>query len=135
MISTSDFCAAFDVHYQENKEGKSTPSNDSIGRAMVAHGDPRIGIDSKALRDTKHRYYAGIHLNDAGLDYWAAAVGDGLARGKTARTSASLSGVNRVIPPSWEQLPAILRLKKHFESVLGHTPKDSESQPDKTPKF
>jgi phage/plasmid-associated DNA primase len=134
-LSTTDFCAAFAVHFEENKEGKSTPSNDSIGRAMVALGDRRIGIDRKVLRDNKHGYYAGIHLNNAGLDYWSAAAGDGLARGKTARLAANVNNVNRMIPPSWEELPVILRLKKHFDSSPDQSPISPESPLDKTPNF
>jgi len=132
MISTSDFCAAFAAHFEENKEGKATPSNDSIGRAMVAHGDPRIGIDGKALRDTKHRYYAGIYLNDIGLDYWASAVGDGMARGKTARTSHNLQELKRQIPAAWSELAVIRRLQKYFKTH--HIPRGDKpnSNPDGT---
>jgi hypothetical protein len=124
MISTSDFCAAFAAWWMESKgEGRHPPSNDSIGRALVAHGDGRIGIDPKGLRDTKHRYYAGIHLDDSGFDYWMSAVGDGLARGKTARTSSGLADLTRMIPPSWANLPVVVRLKKHFESLRTDAPK------------
>jgi hypothetical protein len=117
MVSTSDFCAALAVHFSENKEGATAPSNDSIGRAMVATGDRRIGIDRKALRDNKHHYYAGIHLNDIGSDYWQAAAGDGLARGKTARLSNTVAQVNRLIPASWSNLPVMQRLKSHYKSL------------------
>jgi hypothetical protein len=117
MISTSDFCAALAVHFSENKEGTSPPSNDSIGRALVAHGDHRIGIERKVLRDMKHHYYAGMHLNDIGLDYWAAAAGDGLAKGKTARLSNTVAQVNRLIPAPWSNLPVMQRLKNHFKSL------------------
>jgi hypothetical protein len=57
MISTSDFCAAFSVWWIETKgEDRRTPSNESIGRALVAFADPRIGIDPNDLRDNRHRY-------------------------------------------------------------------------------
>jgi hypothetical protein len=121
MISTSDFCAALAVHFSENKEGTSPPSNDSIGRALVAHGDRRIGCDRNALRDNKRHYYAGIHLNDIGLDYWAAAVGEGLAKGKTARTSATLKDINRIIPASWSELSVVLRIRNHFKTLRADT--------------
>ena len=113
MISTSDFCAAFSVWWGETKgEDRHMPSNESIGRALVAYGDPRIGIDRKVLRDSKHGYYAGLHLNGIGLDYWAGASGEGLAKGKTARTSSNQNEVNRFVPPTWEEKEVIQKIKK-----------------------
>jgi hypothetical protein len=113
MLSTSDFCAAFSVWWAENKgEDRQVPSNDSIGRALAAFGDPRIGIDREKLRDNRHGYYAGLHLNGIGLDYWAGASAEGLARGKTARTSRNQNEVNRYVPPKWDSLPVILKIKK-----------------------
>ena len=113
MVSTSDFCAAFSVWWGENKgEDRHVPSNDFIGRALAAFADPRIGIDRDKLRDNRHGYYAGLHLNGVGLDYWAGASAEGLAKGKTARTSSSRNDVNRYVPPKWESLPVILKIKK-----------------------
>jgi hypothetical protein len=113
MISTSDLCASFSVWWGENKgEDRQVPSNDSIGRALVAFGDPRIGIDREKLRDNRHGYYAGLHLNGIGMDYWSAASAEGLARGKTARTSRTPNEVNRYVPSKWDSLPVILKIKK-----------------------
>ena len=129
MISTSDFCAAFSVYWGETKgEDRHIPSNESIGRALVAYGDPRIACDSKALRDNKHRYYAGLHLNGIGLDYWAGASAEGLARGKTARTSNNQSDVNRFVPPTWEALPAIEKIKKASVTDAGDSSKTQNGE-------
>lgn len=118
MISTSDFCAAFTAWWIENKgENRGAPSNDSISRQLQSLADPRVGIDHKALRDNKRRYYAGIHLNESGMDYWHAAVADGLAPGKTSGTSTNLVDLNRHIPPSWASLPVILKLKNRVRET------------------
>jgi len=130
MISTSDFCAAFAVHYEENKGGDRTvPSNDSIGRALVALADPRIGIDRKVLRDNKHGYYIGLHLNDIGLDYWASAATEGLAKGKTARLANTPGQVNRIIPAIWNHLAVVQRVENHFKNG-GATSEKSGSVPE-----
>jgi D5 N terminal like len=113
MISASDFCAAFAVWWGEHKgEDRHPPSSESIGRAMAALNDNRIGTDRKDFRDTIRRYYGGINLNSAGLDFWNAASSQGLARGKTARTSARREDVNRVIPDAWKGRLAVLRLNR-----------------------
>jgi hypothetical protein len=124
MISTSDFCAAFAAHWAENKgEDRNVPSNDSIGRALVALADPCIGLDREVLRDERRHYYAGIHLNEAGLEYWAAAVGDGLVRGKTARTSRHLTDLERLIPAAWDSLPVVRKMRKHQKNPPPAKPK------------
>jgi hypothetical protein len=143
MVSTADFCAAFAVHYEENKGGDRTvPSNDSIGRALVAFADPRIGIDRSELRDNKRGYYAGLHLNEIGLEYWAAATNDGLAKGKTARLSDTGAQVNRFIPASWQDLAAVVRLKDHYknmratdEKMKGNSGDGSSTPRDTSPRF
>jgi hypothetical protein len=143
MISTSDFCAAFSVYWTENKgEDRRTPSNESIGKALVAFADPRIGVDGKDLRDNKRRYYAGVHLNSIGLEYWKAAAEDDLAGGKTARISDSQGHVNQLLLPRWSELPVILKLKRHAQSIGVSSTNSTETElsrlspiQDKTPRF
>jgi hypothetical protein len=143
MISTSDFCAAFSVYWTETKgEDRRTPSNESIGKALVAFADPRIGVDGMNLRDNKRRYYAGVHLNGIGLEYWKAAKDEGLAGGKTARISDSQGHVNQLLPPGWSELPVILKLKRHSETVSVSSINSTETElsrlspiQDKTPRF
>ncbi|GAC1421083.1 MAG: hypothetical protein NVSMB6_22720 [Burkholderiaceae bacterium] len=111
MVSVPDFSAAFSVWWGESKsDDRKVPSNDSIGRALIALGDNRIAIDNHDLRDNARRYYGGISLNVIGLDYWNGASSEGLARGKTARISTSRGEVNRVIPDGWKNRPAVMRM-------------------------
>jgi D5-like protein len=111
MISVQDFCAAFTVWWIQNKgDDRRVPSNESIGRAMSALGDNRLATDSAELRDMNRRYFGGINLNGIGLDFWQAASTEGLAKGKTARTSISRGDVNRRIPESWKDRQAVIRL-------------------------
>jgi phage/plasmid-associated DNA primase len=113
MVSVPDFSAAFAVWWGESKsEDRKIPSNDSIGRALIALGDNRIGIDNRELRDNTRRYYGGVNLNGIGLDYWDGAHSEGLAKGKTARTSTGRDQVNRGIPDAWKDRPAVIRLVK-----------------------
>lgn len=140
MVSTQDFCAAFTVWWLAEKgEDRRMPSNDTVGRAMSALGDNRIGIDPQDFRDKQRRYYGGINLNGIGLDYWEAAHSEGLAKGKTARTSSSRNDVNRVIPDAWAERNAVARLAKN-RVTLGFPASvtSGESSPvkgDTTPRF
>lgn len=134
MISVPDFCAAFSVWWVENKgEDRKVPSNETIGRAMTALGDNRIAADGKDLRDMNRRYYAGVLLNNIGLDYWTAANSEGLAKGKTARTSSSRNEVNRMIPEAWGDRDSIIVLRKSSMTdrmtVVGHDSCGHDSEP------
>jgi hypothetical protein len=122
MISVADFCAAFAVWWGENKGGdRHLPSNETIGRAMAALGDNRIATDTSEMKDSARRYYGGVHLNNAGLDFWQGASSEGLAKGKTARTSSARSEVNRVIPEAWSGRDSIVRLRKLGRDSSGAT--------------
>lgn len=132
MVSVPDFCAAFAVWWAENKgTDRSGPSNDSVGRAVAALGDARIGHDTKDFRDNARRYYGGVHLNPTGTDYWAGAANAGLAQGKTARISAARDDVNRLIPASWDSREAVARMRqahdflKKYTSGPGPVPRDT----------
>jgi phage/plasmid-associated DNA primase len=139
MIAVPDFCASFAVWWCEYKgEERRPPSNESIGRAMTALGDARIVTESKDFRDNTRRYYGGINLNGVGLDYWDGAHSEGLAKGKTARTSTSRGEVNRCIPDKWKARPAVARLMK-FVTVQtvtdGASSKTVSSEGDSSPCF
>jgi hypothetical protein len=43
-----------------------------------------------------------------------------LAKGKTARTSATLKDINRIIPASWSELSVVLRIRNHFKTLQAH---------------
>jgi phage/plasmid-associated DNA primase len=140
MLSVADFCAAFAVWWIQNRgEDRRLPSNDSIGRAMSALGDNRIATDSGDMRDNSRRYFGGMNLNSIGLDYWDAAHSEGLAKGKTARTSTGRSEVNRVVPESWKERPAVMRIVKAGRDTSisrSDTPAEGiAGLGDTTPKF
>jgi D5 N terminal like len=132
MVSAADFCAALAVWWGEHKgENRYPPSNETIGRAMLALGDNRIGLDRNEFRDAVRRYYGGIHLNAMGLDYWEAASLRGLAKGKTVRTSPTRHDVNRFIPDSWKDRPAVARLARKAMTVqqMGSVTNSDSSDP------
>ena len=116
-VTTSDFCAAFAVWWQEHKgESRGTPSNDSVGRAVAALGDGRIAVNSKELRTSAKRYYAGIKLSADGLRYWETAVASDFFKGKTTSTSNKVDEVNTVLPAvEWYVKPSIEAMHKEHE--------------------
>lgn len=91
-VSTPDFCAAFSVWWSGNRgEGRGVPSNNSIGMAVRNLADRRIGHSTT----NSLRYYVGIKLNEAGLDYWMGIASANLAAGKSARLSSTPGDVNK----------------------------------------
>ena len=115
MISTSDFCAAFTMWWAEWKgEDRRPPSNESIGRNIHALGEPRLVADSKQIRDKQHRYYAGVKLNEIGLEYWEGAKVSFVADGKVSRLTIALDQVNKHIPWDWEDKHVVQKLRKAF---------------------
>jgi len=112
-VSVPDFCAAFSVWWAEQKgEDRKLPSNESIGRAMRAMADPRIAINPKELQDNKRRYYAGVMLNESGLNYWERAVESYMFEGKTAATTTLGGEVNSLIPASWDTKVSVRKMRK-----------------------
>jgi hypothetical protein len=113
-IRVADFCAAFALHWEENKDSKrGAPANDTVSRDLIEMGDACIGVSTKELRDTTHRFYIGMHLNKIGFAYWNAAVMSDrfTGRAKPVRTSNAECEVNRVIPKSWDDKPTVKRVK------------------------
>jgi hypothetical protein len=127
MISVSDFCASFAVWWGQDKtDDKFSPSNETISRAMAALGDNGIAADGGDLRDSSRRYYGGVHLNNAGLDFWEGAHSEGMAKGKTARISNARSDVNRIIPAAWAARDSAVRLR----GAHGESSRDSPGKGD-----
>jgi P4 family phage/plasmid primase-like protien len=120
-IRVTDFCAAFAVHWQQNKstDRNASPKNDSISRALSQMGDPCIGVSTKELRDTTHRFYAGMHLNKVGMAYWTAATASDRFMGcvKPVQTSQLDHEVNRTIPESWHKRTTVKRVMEADFSV------------------
>jgi phage/plasmid-associated DNA primase len=116
-VTTSDFCAAFAVWWQEHKgESRGTPSNESIGRAVAALGDGRIAINRKELRSNAKRYYGGIKLSADGLRLWETAIASDFFKGKTTSTSNKVDEVNSDIPAQWYLLPSVEAMQKEHAS-------------------
>src|SRR5258708_2648726 len=100
-LSTPDFCAAFSVWWMEHQGvHRSLPSNEAIGKAVVALADRRIAADS-GLRHTHRRYYCGVKLNEDGLAFWRRARDATAFEGKVASVSAAEGDVNGWIPADW----------------------------------
>ena len=113
-VSIPDFCAAFSVWWLESKgEDRRLPSNEAIGKAVVALGDLRIAHHSKELRDNTRRYYAGIRLTESGVKFWQRAVEGKLFEGKTASTTTTGGEVNTFIPEAWGQRNSVRMMRLH----------------------
>ncbi len=116
-LPVSDFCLAHSVWFLQMKgEGRSIPSNDSIGKAMKAIGDPRIGMHPKEMRDNTSRFYCGIALNKSGLDYHKTGFESRLFDGKVAMVTSSDREVNSLIPPSWDTRESVIAMRKAHQS-------------------
>ena len=112
-LSVPDFALAFAAWFIQNKgENRSVPSNESIGKALLAMADPNIAIGGKELRDTKRRYYAGIVLNAEGLSFHQAGFENRDLEGKTANATPPNEKVNQLLTPEWKLKPSILMMKE-----------------------
>jgi hypothetical protein len=132
-ISIPDFCAALAVWWAENRgENRGTPSNDSIGRAMMALGDNRIAINRSELRENSRRYYAGIRFNDAGHDYWKRAVESALFEGKTASTTSPQGEPCGFMPTSWDDKPSVKYMRAAHREVSRLLPLGAERKKSDT---
>jgi hypothetical protein len=98
--------------FVENKgENRSTPSNDTIGRALAALHDPRVVSDRYELRDNATRYIVGVKLNSHGLEYHERGITADLFEGKTVNTTSSSGIVNKSIPAAWDAKPKIIAMR------------------------
>ena len=112
-VSSPDFCLAFAAWWLENKgENRSVPSNDVIGKALIAMSDSKIATDRVELRDMKRRYYAGIALNEVGLGFHQAGFINNALEGKTSSASVPGAHVNTLIPDSWRERPSIQTMRR-----------------------
>ena len=96
MISVPDMYGAFAAWWRENRGGQ-TPSVDSFGRAMVSLSDPRI-VRGKTRT---MRWYAGIKMNESGLDYWNAHSQSVFADRSGMRISDAADDVNATVLGQW----------------------------------
>jgi hypothetical protein len=120
-ISTPDFCAAFSAWWLEHKgENRGIPSNERIGRALVALSEPRIAINATELKGSKgRRYYAGIKLNEDGLRYHGIAVDSDIFKGKTTSATPRDQPINIGIPGDWDGKNSIFVMRLAHEKKGG----------------
>lgn len=117
MVSKPDFHAAFGIWWRENQgEDRSIPSIDSIGRAITALYDKRIGNDKHELKYKNLRYFAGVKFNDTGMDLWTAYFNSSSVKGDSSRISAHPDDVNTKIPEEWGDKLVIQTIRKEYEN-------------------
>ncbi|WP_445222305.1 hypothetical protein ACKWRH_21895 [Bradyrhizobium sp. Pa8] len=116
-LKTNDFCLAHSAWWSEQKSERRLPSNVAIGNALKMTGDARIAIDRVDLRENSSRYYCGMKLNAMGLRYHKAASESRsrMFEAKKLNTSDAAREVNGFIPPSWDGLESIIKMRKAFE--------------------
>lgn len=111
-VSVPDFCVAVACWFAEHKgENRSSPSNETIGRALIALHDPRIVSDQYELRDKAARYIVGVKLNSHGLEYHERGVTGDLFEGKTVNTTTPGGLVNKSIPVVWDVKPKVMAMR------------------------
>lgn len=116
MVSKPDFHAAFSLWWKENKgDERGVPSIDSVGRAITALYDKRLGNDSHELKYKNLRYFAGVKLNDTGIDLWTAYFNTSSVKGDSSRISSRADDVNTKIPEEWNSKSVIQAIRKEYE--------------------
>lgn len=95
-VRSADFYGAFTAWWRDYRDSRSVPSVDSLGRAMSSLSDPLILTGQQV---GKQRIYAGLRLNENGLDCWRGYSGSQRAEESGLRISETESAVNRRIGP------------------------------------
>lgn len=114
----SDACVSVpDLHYAfasfVRDDVRTIPSAKSLGRLIRALGDERIAKDMSRLRTGNKRFYAGICLNEYGLEHWSSRSAELGARGlQVPGSSDAADDVNKGVPAAWHAFPAIKRMRK-----------------------
>jgi P4 family phage/plasmid primase-like protien len=110
-LAVPDFCLAFAAWFLENKgENRSVPSNEAIGKALVAMSDGRIAINPRELRDNRRRYYGGLVLNELGEAFHRAGFNNRDLQGKVANATAPDGVVNESMSEEWLAKPSIITM-------------------------
>jgi P4 family phage/plasmid primase-like protien len=101
-VSVPDFCAAFASWWaQEKGTDRFIPSNEAIGKAVLALSLPRLAYHPSETRDMKRRYYCGVKLNAEGEAFWKRALQARAFENKLASTTIEGEAVNTAIPANW----------------------------------
>lgn len=93
FVVAGDFYGAFAVWHRDHRGGQ-TPSNDSIGRSMTSLADPRVLAGERV---NKKRIYAGLRLNEEGLDCWNAYSSSVMQERSGVRISERDTEVNKLL--------------------------------------
>jgi P4 family phage/plasmid primase-like protien len=111
-ISVDDLHYAFASFVRDDM--RNPPSSNAMGRYIFSMGDPRVAVDGDKLRSGNTRFYAGIKLNDRGLDHWSSRAGELVSRGQQ-RPGAShrVEDVNGEIPVTWNSFEVIKKMREH----------------------
>jgi P4 family phage/plasmid primase-like protien len=111
MVSTGDFYTAYLGWFRETHgHKKEALSLDVVGRELAAYSS-KIGVNKTELRFNKRRYYAGICLNEDGMDAWE----QGRKQPDGVTTEAQSHLVNREIPLAWVERAVIKRIRSMYE--------------------
>lgn len=110
MIAQPDFYGAFKLWWEENRGDQKVPSGQSLGMSLSSLGDARIAA-SPLLKDRLHRYYAGIKLNEKGLEFWQGYSSSRTASDSGARISGSAAEVCKDIPTEWNEREPIKKMR------------------------
>ncbi|MCK1718313.1 hypothetical protein [Bradyrhizobium sp. 141] len=74
------------------------------------------------MRDGSVRYYGGIGLKKAGLDYHKIAYGSRLFEGKVGKATDPQREVNGLIPVSWDTRKSVIEMRKHHADRVTNDP-------------
>jgi hypothetical protein len=130
MISTTDFYAAVVEWWKEHHgDDAKPPSPRAVGGHLAALRHPLIAQNKDIFkkRDGK-RFYLGIVLNEAGTEFFDAAVsasagdggGGGYGRRWASNSSARLSAIGNTstdIPAEWQGAPEVVRVKNNAKKA------------------
>lgn len=117
MVSKQDFRAAFSIWWQEHRgEERNVPSADALSKAITAMYDARIIHNHADIKINNLRYYAGIRLNETGIDLWTANFNSVSVKGSPDRISDSPEKVNVKIPERLLERPLIQKMRKAHDN-------------------
>jgi len=110
-VHTPDFYGAFSVWHRDHRGGQA-PSVDQLGRAMAGLADPRVLVE----RINRKRVYAGLWLNEEGLDCWNAHSSSVMAERSGMRISNRADEVNRELGPDQWERPGFEAMREAHET-------------------
>ena len=121
-IAIPDFIAAYAGWWEENRGGGKSPNVRSVGMALSALSNPRIGVGSRDLRDHTHKYFIGMKLNPLGLDMFESfsmSRANEMSSNASRLTQTHSGGVvNKDIPPEWDGKETVRKVREAASRVV-----------------